>query len=372
MTVSELQILLSTQYQGAGATKMIADLDKISASGAKTAGALKMTSNAAAQVFSNVSAATRARNPQLFTGGGAPPIQPPNIPPQTPAGGAAPGGGGAGGGGNNRTTLGQFGYRFASSFGLGRAAALGGAAGLAGAGAAILVKEAIALLKKTFDEFVKTFSNAASLYSKALQSGTGLNFTSRREGLASVLGVSSKDVYQFGQAVLFLQPRLQFATSILAKTAPNLAATAYEFRILKMNIEALFASMANDAAPELRKFADGLSQIVKAIEDFNSKHHAGSFIAGFIKGLFPSVGVIAGAGKDSGPAPNPLAYMKQIQASAWERLGLVIGGMGGNNAAQETARNTKETAMGIKQLVRAAGVKGGAFYDPFAGSQSYF
>lgn len=425
----EIEILLKTAYKGESFAKVAADLDKISASGNRLTGVMsKVNKTLGGDIFKNASPEFMRRNPHLFQQQASGAImQSDNYLRQgaknllrmgafTPRGGAVMqsdaflasgaksllGMGPLNGGGHSLMSdkflaqgakralsmgslfyngpappvippkpgfLSQAGGAFGGRFGIGAAAISGGAAGVT----AFLAYEALQLaikgITKALMGFINAVDGARQLYAKSLTSGgIGIGFTSRREALASVLGVSSKDVYQFGQAVLFLSPKLEWASGVLAKTNPDVTALGWSFAILGKNIEALFSTLAADAAPALRRFADGLSNIIKVITSFfqnpvvamliNSS--VGAWIGGSIIG-----------GKDSGSAPNPLSYMKQIQASAWERMGLVIGGMGGGSPAQETARNTKETATGIKQLVRAFGLKGGSFYDPFAGAQSY-
>lgn len=52
-------------------------------------------------------------------------------------------------------------------------------------------------------------------------------------------------------------------------------------------------------------------------------------------------------------APTPQAYMKQMPASSWERMGLNVGGGGGSNYAQKTEANTKKTSVVIEKLLAA-------------------
>lgn len=393
MTVGELEILLKTTYQGDSAKKMVADLDKISASGSKITGVMgKVNKSLGGDVFSGASDAFKRRNPHLFNQRGSaflwddkslrqgakqlanmgslfyngPP--PPVIPSKGGAGGAS----------------GGFGGSLLSKFGLG-----GGVAGIAAALTYKGLNLAFESLTKTVKALMQTFENARQLYAKALTAGgLGIGPTARREALADIIGVSSKDVYQFGQAVLFLSPRLKFATDIMAKTTPNLTATAYEFKILKMNLEALFAVVANEAAPAIRKLTSALSEYAKAATMFFEKFHGA--IAKFATGLseilarvlhLPEgsvqvikavLALIASPGKDSGPAPQPLAYMKQIQASAWERMGLVIGGIGGGQEyARRTAVATEKTVNILQNGTFGTGKGRGSFYDPFMGTQSH-
>ncbi len=389
MTRNEVEILLKTVYKGEGATKALADMDKISASGEKVSGALNKVNKAmGGDVLGGTggSASFRKRNPQLFQNatrtigalmpnnafltqgaknlmGMGPLFTPPPIPPG--AGGGAPGAAGAGSGGFGAAFLKRLGSRAISI--------------VAGLLVYRALNAAMLPLIKTVKGLTDAFEIARKLYAKSLTSGLGLGATTRRSVFADVLGVSEKDLYQFGRAVLFISPGLRHATDILAKTAPNLASVSFQFRILKTDLEALFASIANDAAPALRKFASGMSSLTKQAETFYEAHKKGmqtliNVLLDFAW-LFPVhqiVKLVGSQGKDAGPAPQPLAFMKQIQASAWEKMGLIIGGVGASSPAQETARNTKVTAEGVKQLVKAVGGGHASFgYRPFDGAQSY-
>jgi hypothetical protein len=67
-----------------------------------------------------------------------------------------------------------------------------------------------------------------------------------------------------------------------------------------------------------------------------------------------------GKGGDSDSSmPSPQAWMKQLPASHWEKMGLVTMG-GGQNYAKDTAKNTRDIANGIKTLVAAAKSRSGA------------
>jgi hypothetical protein len=57
-----------------------------------------------------------------------------------------------------------------------------------------------------------------------------------------------------------------------------------------------------------------------------------------------------GKGGDSDSSmPSPQAWMKQLPASHWEKMGLVVGG-GATNYARNTERNTRETAQALKTI----------------------
>jgi hypothetical protein len=53
---------------------------------------------------------------------------------------------------------------------------------------------------------------------------------------------------------------------------------------------------------------------------------------------------------DESSMPSPQAWMKQLPASHWEKMGLVTMGSS-QNYAKDTAKNTREIAAGIKTIV---------------------
>ncbi len=374
MNRAEIEVLLKTIYSGEGAAKAVADLDKISASGQKVAGSLRLAKKEAAEVFAGVSASTKARNPQLFgiasSGGGVPPTIPPTNAPISPASAPGSSGGGAGAGGvSGHGILTQFISRLFSR-------ALSISAGL-------LVYRAINLplqaLTKTIKNLNDALERARKLYASALTTGLGLQFTTKRNLLSDVIGVSEKDVLQFGQAIQFIGPRLQTASDVLAKTAPNLAATAYSIKILELDLASLFALIVSDLSPAIRKTTTLLSELIKGFERFHQiiANMSEVLLKTLIETLPAGLRELAEATlnlikaiPDSGPAPNPVSYMQQIHASALEHMGLIVGGLGGaTDFAAQTAQNTKKTAEAVTKIAQK--VAGGGSRSSFGDSLLY-
>lgn len=208
--------------------------------------------------------------------------------------------------------------------------------------------------------------NARTIYTKSLTSGMGLGMSIKRGTLANAIGVSEAELFQFGSAIAYLQPKLRGAQEILNQTTMPLTQVSFEFQVLKANMGALFAKMTAEAAPALLKLADSLGIFVKAATDsigtFSKVmnvtkwaqplylfHRLTQGIANSINGVNQKQ-VDAGIG---GAMPSPMAYMKQMPASNWERMGLVIGGGGGTNYNQQTAKNTGTMTKTLEQILRA-------------------
>jgi hypothetical protein len=244
--------------------------------------------------------------------------------------------------------------------GSGGGAGGGAAKGIFGAGGAMGFTEfylafkalqvAMGALKKVVDEVSKSFENARQLYAKALTSGLGLGFTTRRSLIANTLGVSEADIFKFGNQLAYLNPRLKQASEILARTAAPLTKVSYDWKVLMVDISASFARLASDVAPALDKFINRLDSFVKIINDFNPKILDWAQLVtnpgmSAIKGLFHPLS------SQPGNLPGPTSWMKQLPASSWEHMGLQIAG-GGNNYARDTARNTSRMAKNLEVIAK--------------------
>ena len=213
-------------------------------------------------------------------------------------------------------------------------------------------------------EFHRAAEQARSQYSKSLTSGFGTSFTINRSLLAKTIGVSEDEVYQFGGAVGFLNQRLELASKTMAEANLTLTASAWNASILETDFEALRMKMAQDVAPAINILTVALDELVKMTIRNSETIIAGAakfgltlaiqnnpvlrYAAAVIGSAIDKNGGIGGAGQMQ--APPPVAFMKQMKASQWERMGLVIGSGGGTNYGQKTAENTKATATLLASL----------------------
>jgi hypothetical protein len=146
-----------------------------------------------------------------------------------------------------------------------RASKMGGmsaeAATLAVVGAATAVGLALRGLRKAVEETMASYERARQLYAKSLMSGLGLNLTVKRGLLSQILGVSEQDVLKFGGAVAYINPKIEKANAILTRTAMPLAKVGIDFEILKVKAEAMFAAIADKAAPGIERLIDALGDM---------------------------------------------------------------------------------------------------------------
>ena len=251
-----------------------------------------------------------------------------------------------------------------------------GGMGAAGAtallvGAATAAGLALKALSVTVKETIAAYENARQIYSKALQNGMGLQWSTKRGLMAQIMGVSEQDVFRFGAQMAYLNPKLEQSAKILSDTATPLTQVSWQWNILQTDLSASFAILANDAKPAVMGFLSSLDELVK----FLNKHSKALGLMARSEATVWTLGMsevwnglnnLRGK-KDSGMSamPSPQSWMKQLPASHWEHMGLVIGG-GQNNYARDTARNTRESANALKQIARFIG-GGGKFGGGGAG-----
>lgn len=235
-------------------------------------------------------------------------------------------------------------------------------------GAATAAGFALMGLKKTIDGVISAYSKGSQLYGKALSSGMGLGFTTKVSTLASIMGVSEQDVFRFGNQLKYLNPKLKDAQKILQETSQPLTQVDWQWKIMKLDLSAMFAKLASDAAPAMTKFITNLDVLIKfltkssdVIGETLSRIMKSSPLYWFYRGTQWEANKLYGVTQSQvdkayapGKMPGPNAWMHQLPSSHWEKMGLVTMG-GSSNYLRDIAKSTKETASALKQLV----IKGG-------------
>lgn len=212
------------------------------------------------------------------------------------------------------------------------------------------------------NEFHRAAEEARRLYAKTLTSGFSTQFTAHRSLLAQTIGVGENEVLQFGAAVNVLSGRLELASKTIASTNNALTASAWNFKVLEADIGALRSKVAYELAPAFNLLSGALDSIVKKMIEHSStllNIVGGSaiktvlfqtpIIAEVLAAASPAIAaIIKGAGAQA--APPPVGFMKQMPASQWEHMGLVIGSGGGVNYGKNTAENTKKASELLASL----------------------
>lgn len=224
-------------------------------------------------------------------------------------------------------------------------------------------------LRAFYNLLKQTAEQARQNYAKALTSGgLPLEFTTRRNMLADAIGVGEQEVWQYANAVLYLNARIADATHSIAQSTPALAEFSYSSKALKYSTQAIRMSVTSEFAPAMRSVVDVIRETVDRLRP------AAQGFAVYWKGTL--AGILAAQGNMSlaamlarskeGELGNPEAFSRRLPVSSWERMGLVVG-MGGNNPAAETARNTK-TMVQLMQGWNRAGNAGNpinAMFGPY-------
>lgn len=240
----------------------------------------------------------------------------------------------------------------------GGAAALGGAAG----GAAALAVAAIKLIFRAIASSIQVVTNAlnraAQFYARQLQAG-GLagGMMAQRSGLANVIGVSEKEVWQYGAAVNHLNDRLKFSARINSETNRNVTAAAWASRVVGEDFKALAMVMANELAPSIRIAMNSIhsimrsfgSDFVKYLTQFLVQATKTTYAMAFGPGTVWLAKMLSSS-KDTGVAPAPAASAHRYQSSHLERMGLVIGQGVNSNPLRATERNTRSAAATLKEI----------------------
>jgi hypothetical protein len=256
-----------------------------------------------------------------------------------------------------------------------------GVAGRGGAGLAIAgIKATIEILRRSLMQLAETADKARLLYAKSLTTGgMPLGFTAMRQTLAGVIGVSEEDVLNYADAIKYLNHSLDQAIRITTQTTPGLAAMSYDFKVLEADLAALMAQVADTLSPIIRIFLDIVDTFVKAINTI------GEAFKGLIKALLLMIGqllklgimgavsqtvgtilsqFLVGTLKKLENLPAPTVSSRRLEASPFERMGLVMGSTG--NISQQIAKNTQDTARNTRLIYEAMhrGLSRGADSNP--------
>jgi len=278
------------------------------------------------------------------------------------------------------------------------------------------VTAAVVAMKAAIQKVIEAFNRAASLYAKSITSGVGVGMAQKKGQLASTLGVSEDEIFQFGAAIQYLNEKIEVSSKVLASNVSSLSAVAWESRALGDSIDALWSELASgmagpiqDAVAGIRLFIDTLLQtdVIKGIGvalgavftilektmellmigvnviilSFQALADGLTWLAVQVNNFLASIsgGLLATEIDDSGlfegtkkgfegltkqvdnfwsgasnkKVPEPQAQMKQMPASSWEKMGLVIGGGGGTNYAQQTAKNTEKSNSLLGKIANA-------------------
>lgn len=269
-------------------------------------------------------------------------------------------------------------------------------------------------LRKVVNELSQAFERARTLYAKNLSSGgLGQGYVTQRAILAQVIGVSENEVMQYGSAISFLNAKLATATRIINETNPTLSATSMNFQVMKQNISAAWAKIAEAISPALNRLyeligamsklaalsgntsligkamsiildsiiriiaigsvvysaielmvtsvVDSIKWMLSQVNNLLAKFHVPGFEKKAVNfqntkdaaQAFKEILKVALAAPSYYKSESPGAPVSpnRMVMSSWEKMGMVIGSMGGKNPQEETAKNTKKLVNLFEKIV---------------------
>jgi lambda repressor-like predicted transcriptional regulator len=264
---------------------------------------------------------------------------------------------------------------------------------------AAAVTASLKILGAAIQMTARSAEEAKRYYSKTLQSGFGTQLTIKRSLLANAIGVGENEVWQYGAAVSALNEKFSHATKVLSEANPVLTQLSWETSVMKADFDALKAKIAVDLVPAMESFIEWVDKLAKHLTDWATPPEDANpqilesqarkafgeqegITPALIEGEKPSF-INRALGLSSEPeadatkgfvdkkgadvtdkykdkfeaflknfkpgAPSPVAYMKQLPASQWEHMGLIIGGSG-TNYAKDTSKNTARMTMQLEAI----------------------
>lgn len=235
-------------------------------------------------------------------------------------------------------------------------------------------------------------SRASSFYAKSLTSGGApLGFTTQKSIIANAMGVSEERVFEYGEAFAYLNNEMKGSIAIQSANAKKLTESSYKWKSAGESVNAFFSTIAHgiktlggdSGAGFLTKMISRLNAKMNqswseldnmklAMEFRNEKgiktnrgvdnilamlHNA---TAKQSSQLIPTKGMqmketISSPEfkewlKNRKGFPDPTISSKRLQSSSWERMGLVIGQGVNSNPLKATERNTRQTAVLLKDI----------------------
>jgi hypothetical protein len=193
---------------------------------------------------------------------------------------------------------------------------------------------------------------AARLYARSLTSGgLPIGFSARRSLLAEVIGVGEQEVLKYSKAIERLNEGMRVSTAAIASAVPGLTTIGWEWRMIKIDMQALSMTIASSLVPAIHIVFTAIhTEITKLIQ-----------VAQLFKlsPAYQQMMIIARLlGYEEAPAPETSSH--RLRASPWEQMGMVMGVGTAENPLKQTAKNTAKSAEYLGAIAAAFGLNRGA------------
>ena len=236
--------------------------------------------------------------------------------------------------------------------------------------AAVAVGASLLALRKAFDEMRVAAEQAKRTYATALRQGGGIGLAVTRSTMAAVMGVSEQEVEQYASTIESFNSRVAVANQLLVSTNPRLTGLAYSFGVLKVNGQALAATLTDVVAPAIQQFIQGLSELVSGVAQTINRYKSiiTTAFEGLMNGILnivvgPANAILAKLGikgiAAAGGAPitpeSPMASAHRMAASAFEKMGLVVG-QGSQSPLKNIERYNFKMESHLAKIAEAVGI----------------
>jgi hypothetical protein len=147
-----------------------------------------------------------------------------------------------------------------------------------------------------------------------------------------------------------LNEGMRVSTAAIADAVPGLTTIGWEWRMIKVDMQALSMTVANSLVPALHIMFTAIhTEITKLIQ-----------VAQLFK-LSPAYQQMMLIAKLLGfkEAPAPETSAHRLRSSPWEQMGMVIGLGAAENPMKQTAKNTAKSAEYLGQMAAAFGLNRG-------------
>ena len=270
-------------------------------------------------------------------------------------------------------------------------------AGLLALGAAL--KALTEIVKGT----IRAFEAAHKLYADALQSGTSLRVLAKMQTVGGIMGTDSAHAMAFSGSNNAAK-QVQRSVDVFAAAAPDMAEVVMQFRILGVALREFFTLVGKEMAGSLRSLIVAMTSFVRILTDAGLARAIGLIVSGitwvasallklgdlmigvgalilnFFTDLINNIPEIISKLIRGNTAGNKLNFQfsekalanlkdllnppgqiandnismaRQLPASSWEKMGLVIGGIGGGtDYTKQIAVNTRITAVALTGLIQ--------------------
>lgn len=151
-------------------------------------------------------------------------------------------------------------------------------------------------LAKVISGVIESIHRAERRYANALVSGgLSVGFTTRRSTLAAVIGVSEKEVFEYGRAIMYLNEKLRWSNKVTADATTPLTEVGWAWKVMKENLAAIFTQIGHGSSGAMKAFVSQLGDLFETLGQTDLFEDFGKAIGTLAKVLNFASGVVNAA-----------------------------------------------------------------------------